>query len=172
MKFLLTLNPENATEDEIKLYKTRTAVRAVVFDSEGKIAILNVAKQSYHKLPGGGIEQGENELEALRRECREELGCDIKIYGEVGEIIEYRKIFGLKQISSCYLAKVVGKKGTPEFTLDELADGFQVIWLPPKDAIILFMSETAKNDEGRLYIVPRDRTFLDEAIKSGGLLKA
>ena len=31
------------------------------------------------KFPGGGLEWGEGTIDCLKRECREELGCEIKI---------------------------------------------------------------------------------------------
>lgn len=47
-------------------YRDRQACRAVVFDNEGKVALLNVTKKSYHKLPGSGIAPGEDHETALR----------------------------------------------------------------------------------------------------------
>ncbi len=163
MQLIKTLNPEDATEQEIASFKTRTAARAVVYDNDGHVAILNVSNKNYHKLPGGGVEDGEDELSALKRECREELGCEIEVFGEVGQIVEYRKIFHLKQISLCYLANVTGQKGSPAFTQDETEDGFQILWLPIQQAMQILADDQPENDEGRLYIVPRDMTFLEAA---------
>jgi len=68
-------------------------------------------------------------MKALERECQEEIGCDVEVVSEVGSIIEYRKIFTLKQTHNCYLAKVKGQKGTPDFTNDEKNNGFEQVWL-------------------------------------------
>src|SRR3989344_281313 len=113
MRLIKVLNPENVSEDEVATFAFRNAARAIVYDQDGNVGILNVSKQKYHKLPGGGIEQGENIESALKRECREELGCDIKVNREVGQIVEYRKIFRLKQTSFCYSATGIGEKGMP-----------------------------------------------------------
>lgn len=166
MKVIKTLNPENAADDEVAKFSVREAVRAVVYDQDDNVAVLNVSKQNYHKLPGGGVEEGEDVDTALKRECQEELGCEIEIVGELGQIIEYRKMFHLKQISPCYLAKVVGKKEKPSFTEEEMKDDFQIKWLAIEKAIKLLDSDRPLNDEGRLYIVSRDRTFLEAAKSS------
>ncbi len=163
MKFIKIINPENASDEEVAKFAIREAVRAIVYDKDGNVAILNVSKQNYHKLPGGGVEKGEDLQTALKRECQEELGCDIEMYGEVGEIIEYRKMYNMKQISPCYLVKVVGEKGSPSFTEEESEDGFQIQWLPLEKAITLLASDQPLNNEGKLYIVPRDKTFLEVA---------
>lgn len=110
MKVIKTLNPEDAADDEVARFQVREAVRAIVYDQDDNVAVLNVSKRNYHKLPGGGVEEGEDVDAALKRECQEELGCEIEIIGELGQIIEYRKMFQLKQISLCYLAKVAGSK--------------------------------------------------------------
>ncbi len=166
MNLIQILNPENVADDEVAEYETRTAVRAVVFDEENNIAVLSVSKKNYHKLPGGGVEEDEDNISALKRECREELGCDIKILGEVGQIIEYRKMFQLKQTSFCFLARVVGEKGAPIFTQEEIDDGFQIKWLSLAQAIKLLTPDESASIEGKLYIVPRDKTFLEAAIKN------
>jgi 8-oxo-dGTP pyrophosphatase MutT (NUDIX family) len=160
MKLMTLLNPENATEEEVAKYKTREAARAVVFDNDGKIALLNVSKWNYHKLPGGGIDEGESIIAALKRECREEIGCEIEVTAELGEILEYRKMFNVKQTSYCYLAKVVGEKGEPAFMLDEIDDGFKVEWVSIEKAKSLFDSEKPLEKQGELYIVPREKIIL------------
>ncbi len=163
MKLLGILNPENVTEDEVAKYPVRNSARAIVCDREGNIGILNVTKRNYHKLPGGGIEEGEDVFSALKRECKEELGCDIKVRGEVGQIIEYRKIFQLTQNSFCYLANLVGEKGEPSLTQEEIENGFKVQWFPIEEVMSVLASDQPQNDEGSLYIVPRDRIFLEAA---------
>jgi 8-oxo-dGTP pyrophosphatase MutT (NUDIX family) len=161
MKTIITLNPENASEEEVARFRVREAARAIVYDRDGKIGILYVSKENYHKLPGGGVKAGEDIDQALRRECLEEIGCNIEVIGEVGQTVEYRKIFGLKQTSFVYLANLVGEKGVPSFTSKESANGFQVEWLTVEETISRLDSDAPLGQEGKLYIVPRDRALLE-----------
>lgn len=165
MQELILLNPENITDEEAKEYPLREAARAVIFDTDDKVGLLYVSKHNYYKLPGGGLEGKEDATVALRRECLEEIGCDVDIIQELGSIKEYRKIFGLTQISYCYLAKIKGNKTTPQLTDFEIADGFRPVWLPYNDAKNVLAESKATSDEGSLYIVPRDTIFLKEAGK-------
>mgnify|MGYP001570610093 CR=1 FL=1 len=163
MKQLAIINPENSSEEEIKNYSVREAARAIVVDDEGKIALLHVSKANYYKLPGGGLEGSEDKIVALERECQEEIGCDIEVTGEVGIVVEYRKFCKLKQISYCYLAKVKGKKGKPNFTDKEIENGFEEVWLSFDEARKALNESNADSIEGKLYIVPRDLILLKEA---------
>lgn len=163
MNLLKTINPENVSEQEAQQYTKREAGRAVVIDQDNNIALLYVSKENYYKLPGGGVETGEDKLLALSRECIEEIGCDIEIIGELGSIIEYRKIFSLNQTSYCFFAKVKGQKGIPDFTESEKQRGFEILWVPYEEAIKLFNDNKATSIEGSLYITPRDLTFLEKA---------
>ena len=163
MKQIKLINPENVSEEEVKSYRIREAGRAVVIDGENKIALLHVSKENYYKLPGGGVEEGEDKISALHRECREEIGCDVEIINEIGFIIEYRKIFNLKQTSYCYLAKVKGSKGFPDFTDSEKNKGFKVVWLSYEEAVKVLNESNTTSIEGGYYIVPRDLAFLEEA---------
>jgi len=163
MKQLKLINPDNIAEDEAKNYRIREAGRAVVIDENGMIALLHVTKKSYYKLPGGGIENGEDKMIALRRECQEEIGCGIEVIGEIGIIIEYRKKSKLKQTSYCYLAKVKGEKGKPDFTDGEKEKGFEQVWLPYDEALKVMRESNTTNIKSSVYIVPRDIAFLEEA---------
>lgn len=165
MELLLTLNPENTTEADRKSYRTREAARAVVVDENQKVALLYVSKDNYYKLPGGGIETNEDPRVALDRECQEEIGCDVEVIEEIGTIVEYRKFCDLIQVSYCYFAQLKGEKGNPQFTEDEVAEGFQQLWVPYREALSLLEKNEAKNLEGKEYIVPRDFCFLSAAAK-------
>ena len=141
--------------------KIRKAARAVVFDGEKKIAMLEVVNHGYHKLPGGGVEKGESLAQALDREVAEETGCKVLVLGEIGKIIEHRDEWALRQESYCYLAKLVGKKGKPSFTEKEIADGFRVLWVSLDKAIEIMKNDQPDNYEGK-FIKSRDLCFLEE----------
>ena len=76
------VHPEIKKADGTK-NKFRKAVRAVVFDNENKVALINVSKHNYYKLPGGGIENFESVEDALRRECLEEAGCGGVLWSKI-----------------------------------------------------------------------------------------
>lgn len=163
MQLLKIINPEDVSKAELSSYTVREAGRAVVIDQDRKIALLYVSKENYYKLPGGGVEAGEDKILALSRECIEEIGCNIDIVTEIGSIIEYRKIFELNQTSYCFLAKVKGLKGIPDFTESEKKRGFEIVWLPYEEAIKALSENNTTSIEGKLYITPRDLAFLKEA---------
>jgi len=161
MQLLKTIEFEKLSPEELEKFKLRQAARAVVFDKEGKIALLFVAKKGYHKLPGGGVEDGENIEEAARRECREEIGCEIKITGEIGMTVEYRAKWGKRQESFCYLAEVVGNKNEPAFMDDEIEEGFSVRWVKFDEAIKILEADKSSDYQGK-FIKIRDLAFLRE----------
>ena len=70
-------------------WKKRTAARAIILDNQNKIPLLWSNKYLFYKIPGGGIENGENIIKALKREIMEELGIKIKNIKPLGEIKEY-----------------------------------------------------------------------------------
>ena len=72
MKSLLTICQRdfeaNQAEIETSTYRTREAARAVLFNEAGQVYLMNVTLHGYHKLPGGGIDEGEYVRAALARE--------------------------------------------------------------------------------------------------------
>jgi 8-oxo-dGTP pyrophosphatase MutT (NUDIX family) len=169
MKLLKTIKEEDlfpVSKFGIKIenYKQRFAARAIVFDQEKNVALLNVSKHNYYKLPGGGIEEGEEIEGALHRECLEEIGCDIVVKNEVGEILEYRDKYSLKQVSYCFIAEIEGAKNEPSFEQVEIDDGFKIVWVSLEKAIKLLKQSKPTVYNGN-FIVARDLTFI-EAVKS------
>lgn len=153
------VNSDAPTVDD-RSFRTREAARAIVFDADGKVALLYVGKHNYHKLPGGGIDSGEDIHTALARELMEEIGCSASVTGEVGEIIEHRNQFELIQKSYCFTATVSSKNGQPDFTEKEIDEGFSIVWADNLvSAIELLENDTPKNYEGE-FIRIRDLAFL------------
>jgi len=146
-----------------KDFKERSAARAVVLNDKNQVALLNATEHNYHKLPGGGVESGEDMKLALKRELLEEIGCAANVINEIGEIIEYRDKWKLRQTSHCYLAKQVGEQQIPSFTQSEIDEGFEVVWADNIDtAIELLKQDHLQNYDG-LFIQRRDTTFLQAA---------
>ena len=164
MNCIAVVNPERVTPEVVVAYSLRTAARAVVFDGDGRIALLHVQHHAYHKLPGGGIESGEDIATALTRECQEEIGCAIYIGESLGEVHEYRKKYQQHQISYCFTAQVQGEKGQPSFTAEEQAGGFAVPWYFPDEALMILESQVPTNYTGE-FITIRDTAIVRTALK-------
>ena len=164
MKLLRTIRDQDLFPGEKSLdeseYKLRQAARIVVFDTENKVGLLHVTKDNYFKLPGGGIDPGKDVQAALSRECQEELGCNVVVEKEIGLIIELRNQFKEKQESYCFQGRVVGEKGKPNFTQEEIEDGFKILWVSLDEAISLIEESQPVNYMGK-YTKIRDLLFLN-----------
>ena len=155
-------SPEFPTDN----FFSRVAARAIVADENSAVALLHGAKHSYHKLPGGGVETGEDLAIALGREIREEIGCEAEVTGEIGRIDEYRGEWKFYQQSYCYLAKLTGEKGAPEFTQEELDEGLEVVWAESIEAAIAILKADQPTNYDGKFIHVRDLLLLETAKQS------
>lgn len=153
-------------------YNIRHAARAIILNDAGDIALLCATRHGYHKLPGGGMEPGEDWAAALKREALEEVGCDVDVLPQqLGAIVEWRARFELNQISFCGMAKVRGPVGKNSLTGDEIEAGLETGWVTPDEAIRLLGADNPTDYEGR-FIKARDSIFLQEARKILSTLQA
>jgi TDG/mug DNA glycosylase family protein len=119
---------------------SRRAVRALVVDPSERVLLLRfqptVDAEVWWATPGGGIEPGESELEALRRELREECGLEFDDPGPVVwerehvfpwnlELLRQHECFHLIRVGHHELAPTVdlaaeGVRGARWWSLEEL----------------------------------------------------
>lgn len=141
--------------------RIREGSRAVLFDENGMVPLLFVSKFNFHKLPGGGIESCEDQIQAVKRECVEEIGCKIEVGQEIGKVMEYRSKYNLQQTNYCYLGRVISK-GEPNLEKDEIEDGYRTVWMTLPEAIQAVEIDEPECYEG-IFIQKRELTFLKEA---------
>ena len=160
METIRTLTDKDIGEKSahVDKFSLRRAARAIVINENNEIAVMYVEKFKNHKLPGGGIEDGEDFNKALIREIKEETGAEIKVVGEIGIILEERSRYKLAQESICVIAKAVSHSAQ-NFTKTEIEQGFSLSWVPLNEAITLFEKDKPSDYTAR-FILERDLTFL------------
>ncbi len=152
-------------------YKLRKSARAIISNSEGKIALQHLRNYDFYKLPGGGIEQGESIEQAAKREVLEETGCDCQLGEMLGVVIEYRNQTQLIQISYCCQAKLVGKIGEPKLEdTEKYEENQNTVWVDPKKALKLLNQSKPQKLSGH-YILAREKVFLKEYLEKIKLTK-
>ena len=144
-------------------WKKRRAVRAIIFDKQNRIPLLWVSKQSFHKIPGGGIEKGENIKKALKREIMEEVGIKIKRIKPLGEIIEHHIKEKYQQNSYCFTALVSKKIGDPSFSEFEKSTGFELKWYSKNEALEVIKKDNPAEEISKILNF-RDYLFLKKAV--------
>jgi 8-oxo-dGTP pyrophosphatase MutT (NUDIX family) len=65
-------------------------VRAIIIDSEGSV-LLGQDKNGVYRLPGGSVENGEDLIDALIRELKEELSYSVSSLDTVESLFKYGK---------------------------------------------------------------------------------
>lgn len=146
---------------------TRRAARAVLYNAAGQVAVMHFTTTGSYKLPGGGIDEGEDTIDALHREIREETGYEITNIEELGEVEEYRYFCGMHQLSYCYTATAGNFVGT-ELTEKEQAGGMELHWFDTTAEAIAAIESGSKVDEegspiGLKMMVLRDVAILEAA---------
>lgn len=120
MEYFLTLQDKDiypVEEKDSTEYFIRPTAKGFVLDNQNNICLISI--NEFYGLPGGGIEPGETPEEAFVRECKEEIGCDVKIEKEIGVTLQIRDETQKKYKIYYFVARVVGEKGDPITTQDD-----------------------------------------------------
>lgn len=145
--------------------KPRYTSRAVMRDSQGKFAVMLMKKYRFYCLPGGGIDPGEDNISALRREILEETGCSCDYIKEIGIVEENRAHCNYTQISSYYFVHTNGKIVETSLTENEKATKTEVLWKNFEDVYRL-ITEFLPKTEQQKFLRARDTAILEEVKNS------
>lgn len=134
------------TDTDSDITYTRVAARVVLTDERGRIGLMNISTIAVYKLPGGGVDEGEDILEGLHREVREETGYEIANEREVVAVDEYRYFCGMHHISHAYAADVARFVGT-KLTDNESKRGMELVWAKDVDEAVKWIDSGVATDE-------------------------
>lgn len=125
--------------------RIRESARAIVFDNEGFYYFSKLdtddsdrfGKGIYIQTFGGGIEENENIIEALKRELLEELGARVKIIKELGTVYDAYNLVRCNVVSHYYLVKVLSF-GKTALTGKEIQFKLSSLKLTYKEALEMY----------------------------------
>ncbi|MFD0587180.1 NUDIX hydrolase [Paenibacillus sp. GCM10027627] len=158
----LDINGGNSnTQRSGKPFWFRRAVRAVVFNENGEVALLQRRNQDYYKLPGGEVLEGETMEAALKRATLEDIGADVELTHEAGLIIEYRDEHELLQFSYGYIGRAKKRHSQSQQPEEQHSTAIQPVWLPLHDAIERMQQNKPITYMGK-FIQVRDICFLKQ----------
>lgn len=129
MEKILIMDEKNYAPDLEEIY--RVAVRGIIF-IDGKLLMIEDGFGEV-KLPGGGIDDGEDDYKALAREVKEETGYDVILdtivpFGEIEEKrLSVQEPMIWHQISRLYFCDVYPEKGICDYTENEKKYGFRQV---------------------------------------------
>lgn len=137
----------------------RLSSRGIIF-RDGKLAVSYSGKYGYCKLPGGGLEDGEDSISAMIREVREETGLVVKPgsvreFGYVHMIQKGRFEPVYVQDTSYYFCDAEDYLVDPQLTESEIREECVTLFVPPEEAVR--MNEKAlMSDEGFKSVIERE----------------
>lgn len=134
-------------------YADRPTVK-VVIKKDNKLLVINKGL-----LPGGGIDLGESDQDAITRELQEELGVTVKDVREIGTVVQYRNLLDKKYIVNGYIATLDSTGGLTN-PQDKGEAQFTMQWLTPKDGLVFVAKSIEEikvklmdddSNQGKLY---------------------
>ncbi len=162
-----SIHPDIDTLDNKKIF-LRHSTRAICLKSE-MILMLYTDRYDDYSLPGGGLNQGEDPIEGMKRELIEETGAnniiEIKPFGIYEEYRPwYKPDFEIQHmISYCYTCKVDEQLGDTNLEHYEKSNGMKPSWINIHEAIN-HNEKTMINNQRKGMSIERE-TYLLRLIK-------
>ena len=120
---------------------SRDSARSIII-CHGRVAMIHSQKYDYYKFPGGGIENGEEPIEAMIRETQEEAGLtvipeSVKEYGYVHRIqrSDCNPSECFVQNNYYYLCDAADSLVSQKLDEYEKEEAFQLVYIEPAMAI-------------------------------------
>jgi 8-oxo-dGTP pyrophosphatase MutT (NUDIX family) len=135
-----SLSPTDISpSSELKLIE-RHAARGIVVKDEN-ILLLYTERYHDYSLPGGGIDEGEDEIAGLIRELSEETGAQgVRNVEAFARYDEYRPWYKadadiIHMISHCYVCEIDEVLGETAYESHEVNNGMKPLWMNIHEAI-------------------------------------
>ena len=142
----------------------RKTSRAIVINEDGNCAVMYEAKFNLYSLPGGGIEEGEDEISALIREIYEETGCTCDCIQQLGLVSENRNHQDYTTLSYYFVVHTKAQNASLHLTEEEIENGTTVLWLSLEETIHRIKDVEHETNQ-RKFLQARDLAALMEYCK-------
>ena len=146
----------------------RDSARSIIIRN-GKVAMVHSLKYDYYKFPGGGIEAGENPVEAMIRETREEAGLTV-IPGSVKEFgLVHRVQKSDSDPAECfmqdnyyYLCDALDETVSQDLDSYESSEGYRLEFMDPQ--AVIRKNRNVKNSPYNGLMFEREARILEMLI--------
>ncbi len=152
----------------------RDSARGIIL-RDGKLAMVHSGKYGYCKFPGGGIEAGETNEEAMRREVLEETGLTVlpetvREYGVVHRISSSREGGIFLQGNAYYLCEAADGVSSQQLDGYEDDESFTLCFVTAAEAICM-NRETIRRGFHLRVMLERENRVLDMLLAEGIIAK-
>lgn len=161
---VLDISPES----ELNLIE-RHAARAIVVKGDD-ILLLYTERYLDYSLPGGGIDDGEDEIAGLVRELQEETGArgvrNIKAFARYDEYRPWHKADAdiIHMISYCYVCEIDEELGDTAFESHEVNNGMKPMWVNIYEAIA-HNEDVMANSNKKGLSIERETYLMKQIVK-------
>lgn len=162
-------HPEIETLENKSIF-TRLSTRSIALQGT-TILLLYTERYEDYSLPGGGLDVGEDKVEGMMRELREETGAknirNIKPFGAYEEYRPwYKPDYDIQHmISYCYTCDINTTLGNSNLESYEKKNGMKAVWIDIHEAI-KHNKKTLATSEKKGMSIERE-TFLLTLIAEG-----
>lgn len=119
---------------------TRRAARGIVL-RDASVLLLFTERYNDFSFPGGGVDEGEDLIDGLRRELEEETGaCNVRVgrdFGYIEELRPHRRSgFELMHMTShFFFCDIDPELRAPKMEAYETANGMRPVWVNLDEAL-------------------------------------
>ena len=168
MKLIAELNDKLLFGEEGMSHVEPRETARVILKNGDLYALMHAVKFELHSFPGGGIDEGEDPVTAMKREVNEETGCTVGNITELGVIKENRARADYTQISYYYVVEV-SSFGAPHLEPNEISNGTHAVW-NTLDETVRLINEFKPTTYQQEYLHARDVAALNEYLRLRGEL--